>query len=65
MRGQPVRGLHEHAEEPVISEAGRRFLADLLAQLTDQQLTDLFHRRADAGARTGRDKPEGDRSASG
>jgi uncharacterized protein YceK len=28
--------------EPVISEAGRRFLADLLAQLTDEQLRDLF-----------------------
>jgi hypothetical protein len=28
--------------EPVISEAGRRFLADLLAGLTDQQLHDLF-----------------------
>jgi len=28
--------------DPVISEAGRRFLADLLAQLTDQQLHDLF-----------------------
>jgi hypothetical protein len=28
--------------EPKISEAGRRFLADLLVQLTDQQLHDLF-----------------------
>jgi hypothetical protein len=28
--------------DPKISEAGRRFLADLLAQLTDRQLTDLF-----------------------
>jgi len=27
---------------PVISEAGRKFLADLLAQLTDAQLHDLF-----------------------
>jgi hypothetical protein len=27
---------------PVISEAGRKFLADLLNQLTDAQLTDLF-----------------------
>jgi hypothetical protein len=26
----------------VISEAGRKFLADLLVQLTDQQLRDLF-----------------------
>jgi hypothetical protein len=29
-------------EHPVISEGGRKFLADLLAQLTDQQLRDLF-----------------------
>jgi hypothetical protein len=29
-------------DNPVISEAGRRFLADRLAQLSDQQLQDLF-----------------------
>jgi len=29
-------------DDPVISESGRRFLADLLVQLTDQQLRDLF-----------------------
>ena len=29
-------------DNPVISEAGRKFLADLLAQLTDVQLHDLF-----------------------
>jgi hypothetical protein len=28
--------------DPIISEAGRQFLADLLVQLTDQQLRDLF-----------------------
>ena len=28
--------------DPKISEAGRQFLADLLVQLTDQQLHDLF-----------------------
>jgi hypothetical protein len=28
--------------DPVISEAGRKFLADLLVQLTDQQVRDLF-----------------------
>jgi hypothetical protein len=28
--------------DPVISEAGRQFLADLLVQLSDDQLTDLF-----------------------
>lgn len=35
-------GLTSTLKNPVISEAGRRFLADLLAQLTDRQLTDLF-----------------------
>lgn len=45
-------------ENPVISEEGRRFLADLLLQLTDRQLYDLFtvsrrHApRAVAGGRT-------------
>jgi hypothetical protein len=34
-----VTGTLDH---PVISEAGRKFLSDLLAQLTDQQLHDLF-----------------------
>jgi hypothetical protein len=29
-------------KNPVISEAGRQFLADLLAQLSDQQLRDMF-----------------------
>ena len=29
-------------DDPVISEGGRRFLSDLLAQLTDGQLRDLF-----------------------
>ncbi len=29
-------------KEPVISEAGRKFLADLLNQLTDAQLSDMF-----------------------
>jgi len=28
--------------DPTISEEGRKFLADLLMQLTDQQLVDLF-----------------------
>jgi hypothetical protein len=29
-------------EDPVISEEGRRFLADLLVQLSDRQIRDLF-----------------------
>jgi hypothetical protein len=29
-------------KEPVISEAGRKFLADLLVQVSDQQLRDMF-----------------------
>jgi hypothetical protein len=45
---------------PVISEPGRRFLADLLVQLTDKQLTDLFTvARMPARARAA-DQPEGD-----
>jgi len=45
---------------PVIGEPGRRFLADLLVQLTDQQLTDLFKvARLPARARAA-DQPEGD-----
>ncbi len=47
-------------KNPVISEAGRRFLADLLAQLTDRQLTDLFKvARMPARARAA-EQPEGD-----
>ena len=34
-----ITGTLDH---PTISEAGRKFLADLLVQLTDQQLHDLF-----------------------
>jgi hypothetical protein len=45
---------------PVISEPGRKFLADLLVQLTDKQLTDLFKvARMPARARAA-DQPEGD-----
>ena len=29
-------------EDPIVSEAGRHFLADLLVQLTDKQIEDLF-----------------------
>ena len=29
-------------DNPIIGEAGRRFLSDLLVQLTDEQLHDLF-----------------------
>ena len=29
-------------EDPIVSEAGRKFLADLLVQLTDAQIEDLF-----------------------
>jgi len=41
-----IGNLHKSAtgtlDDPPISEDGRRFLADLLTQLTDQQLHDLF-----------------------
>jgi hypothetical protein len=40
--GNLPRSLTGTLEEPRISEEGRRFLADLLTQLTDTQLRDLF-----------------------
>jgi hypothetical protein len=47
-------------KNPVIREPGRKFLADLLVQLTDKQLTDLFMvARLPARARAA-DQPEGD-----
>lgn len=44
-------------KDPVVSEAGRKFLADLLVQLSDRQITDMF-----TAARV--DKREGVRKAS-
>ena len=53
-------GLTSTLKNPVISEAGRRFLADLLAQLTDRQLTDLFNvARMPARARAA-EQPDGE-----
>ncbi len=53
-------GLTSTLRNPVISEAGRRFLADLLVQLTDRQLADLFRvARMPARARAA-DQPAGD-----
>lgn len=53
-------GLTATLRNPVISEAGRRFLADLLLQLTDRQLADLFRvARMPARARAA-DRTEGD-----
>jgi hypothetical protein len=53
-------GLTSSLRNPVISEHGRRFLAELLVQLTDKQLTDLFTvARMPARARAA-DQPEGD-----
>ena len=40
--GNLPKSLTGTLDDPVISEQGRRFLAGLLAQLTDQQITDLF-----------------------
>jgi hypothetical protein len=40
--GNLPKSLTGTLENPVISEAGRRFLADLLGQLTDAQIRDLF-----------------------
>ena len=53
-------GFTSTLKNPVISEAGRRFLADLLAQLTDQQLTDLFSVARMPGRARAENKPEGD-----
>jgi hypothetical protein len=41
-RGNLPRSLTGTLEDPTISEEGRRFLSDLLAQLSDRQLRDLF-----------------------
>ena len=40
--GNLEKSLTGTLHKPVISEAGRRFLADLLTQLSDKQLHDLF-----------------------
>jgi hypothetical protein len=40
--GNLPKSLTGTLDNPVISEAGRRFLADLLDQLSDRQLRDLF-----------------------
>jgi hypothetical protein len=38
----PANIMHPTLKHPVIGEAGRRFLADLLGQLTDDQIRGLF-----------------------
>ena len=40
--GNLSRSITGTLEDPVISEEGRRFLADLLVQLSDRQIRDLF-----------------------
>jgi len=40
--GNLKKSLQGTFKDPAISEAGRKFLADLLAQLSDKQITDLF-----------------------
>jgi hypothetical protein len=40
--GNLKKSLQGSLRDPAISEAGRKFLADLLAQLSDKQLTDMF-----------------------
>jgi hypothetical protein len=39
---ESVQVHHCTLEDPVINEEGRRFLADLLVQLSDRQIRDLF-----------------------
>lgn len=41
--GNMPRSLTGTLENPVISEAGRRFLAGLLSRVTDRQMRDLFY----------------------
>ena len=41
-RGNLPKSLTGSLDDPLVSEAGRRFLATLLAQLSDRQLLDLF-----------------------
>ena len=56
--GNLKKSLMGTLKDPVISEAGRKFLADLLVQLSDKQITDMFtaarverfHRHADRNA---------------
>jgi len=40
--GNLKKSLPGTFKDPVISEAGRKFLADLLAKLSDKQITDMF-----------------------
>ena len=40
--GNLKKSLPGTFKDPVIGEAGRKFLADLLAQLSDKQITDMF-----------------------
>jgi hypothetical protein len=40
--GNLPRSMTGTLENPKISDGGRKFLADLLNQLTDQQIRDLF-----------------------
>jgi hypothetical protein len=47
-------------KNPVISEPGRKFLADLLVQLTDKQLTDLFRAARLPARAQAANQPEGD-----
>ena len=40
--GNIKKSLPGTFKDPTISEAGRKFLADLLAQVSDKQITDMF-----------------------
>ena len=40
--GNLPKSMTGSLEDPQISEAGRKFLADMLTQLSDQQIHDLF-----------------------
>lgn len=53
-------GLTATLKHPTISEAGRKFLADLLLQLTDRQLADLFQVAGMPARARAAGQPEGD-----
>jgi hypothetical protein len=57
--GNLAKSLTGTLQNPVISEPGRQFLADLLGKLSDAQIHDLF----DVSRVTLRPSPEGDKAA--
>jgi len=57
--GNLPKSLTGTLDNPVISEAGRRFLADLLSRLTDRQMYNLFEAARFASRTSDGDEPPG------